>query len=335
MAKKIEGQLTLGEMVKNIKVGDLKNVYLFYGEEEYLKSFFAATICDRYEADRDNIIYFDGKVSATDIEAASESSPLMMTNTVVVVRDSGIFKKADESADNFAFLGELPEESCVIFKEQSVDARNAVFKLVAKSGIAYNCTKQPESEIVKILVHEASINKRNITQGAISLLFNGVGNDILLLNNEVDKLCMLVEEGETIDESHVKYASEISIEAKIFDLTDGIAEKNREKALRQLEALISEKTPSQVILATVATSFMKLDKVFDLKAQGKNVREISEKTGIPEYPVKKYISQSRGYTKNTLKRAIDLISDIDIKGKNGQIDPLTGLEILIHEIAEI
>lgn len=333
MAKKNEGNLALGDMVKNIKVGDLKNVYLFYGEEEYLKSFFAKTICDRYEADRDSIIYFDGKVTAEELEAASESSPLMMTNTVVVVRDSGIFKKTEGDSSDFAFLEELAEENCIIFREQAVDARNGVFKIVSNCGVAYNCARQPESEIVKILVHEASLNKRNITQGAISLLFNGVGNDILLLMNEVDKLCMLVGEGEMINESHVKYASEISLEAKIFDLTDGIAEKNREKALRQLDALIADKTPPQVIMATIATNFIKLNKVSDLYSQGKNAREISEALGLPEYPVKKYIGQAKGYSKESLAKAIDLISTMDVDSKNGKIDAVTGIELLIQEIA--
>lgn len=333
MAKKNESGIALGEMVTNIKAGDLKNVYLFYGEEEYLKSFFTKTICERYEADKDSIIYYDGKITAEELESASEASPLMMTNTIVIVRDSGIFKKSEEDASAFNFLKDLAEESCIIFREAGVDARNGIFKIVSECGVAYNCAKQPQSEILKILVHEANVNKRSITQGAVSLLYSGVGNDILLLMNEVDKLCLLVGEGETINESHVKYASEISLEAKIFDLTDGIAEKNKEKALKQLDALLAEKTPTQVIMATVSTNFTRLCRVADLYSQGKTMREISEFLGISEYPVKKYISQSKGYSKESLAKALDLISTIDVNSKNGKIDAVVGLELIIQEIA--
>jgi len=332
MAKKTDSGITLTEMIKTLKIGELKHVYLFYGDENYLKDFFTKTVLTRFDTNADGIIRLDGKVTAGDIAEAAESSPLLMSSTVVIVRDSGLFKSGKTESD-FSFLEELSEDSCIIFKESVVDARSSLFKLVSSCGIAYACNPQPEFEIVKILVHEANINNRSITQSAISLLFAGLGCDIYLLINEVDKLCMLVEEGGTIDERHVKYASELSIDAKIFDLTDGIAEKNKEKALLQLKALIDDKMAPQQILSAIANHFIKLNTVATLFSKGVTPREIAEKQGMYEFQVKKLISQSKGYTKKTIEKALSIISDTDVKGKNGGMDTLVGIELIIQEIS--
>lgn len=336
MAQKTQNSITAAEMFKIIRNGDIKNVYLFYGEEEYLKSYFTKMVCARYQADRDSIVYFDGKVSPLDVQAASEANPLMMTNSVVIVRDSGIFKKAsaekgdgEGTAGDWDFLRDLAEESCVIFREDAADKRNAIYKLVSECGLVYECERQELSGVIKILTQEVNACGRRIAPGAINLLYTGYGKDIFLLLNEVDKLCMLVGEGEIIDEKTVKYATELSVEAKVFDLTDGIAENNKEKALNQLKALLADKVPAQVILATISTHFIRLNAVAKLNAKGLNTQEICAKLGLQDFLVKKYVKQAKGYTIESLDRVISLISDVDMRGKTGQLDVAVGLELLI------
>lgn len=336
MAKKDENRIGAAEMAKALQTGETRHVYLFFGEEDYLKNYFTRIVCARYEADRDSINYLDGKVTEDELAEALEATPLMMTSTVVIVRDSGLFKKGSDDkkhADSdWSFLEDLSDESCVIFKEQSVDRSSKLYKIVEKCGLAFECGTQELSDVVKILTKRAASNGRKITPSAINLLYTGFGKDIFMLLNEVDRLSMLANEGATIDDNVVKHGCNLSMEAKIFDLTDGIAEKNKQKALEQLNALAAEKVPYQVILSTIATHFIKLGKVMKLSEEGLTVNEITEKSGMRDFQVKKYLKQARGYTAESVDDALSLISDTDVRGKNGTLDIRIGLELLIQEI---
>lgn len=329
MAKN-ETVTSVSDMTKHAEHGELKNVYLFFGEEEYLKNFYIGKLCKRAAEDSADIVYFDGKIKASELQTACESMPMFGGNTVVVVRDSGIFKGSAAGAENdFGFLGMLPEDSFVFFRENEADKRNKNYKTVEENGLVFECKFQKPEMIVKILERQAITQGRHISADAVSLMVTGIGADLVRLINEVNKLSMLTEEGETIQAKHVRQACELSLSAKIFDLTDGIAENNKEKAFTMLQVLLADKMPPQQIMNSIGRHFMQLYNVRCMMDKGMSKSDIVSTLSLNEFVASKLMRQARNYTEAVISQKISLVSEMDIGVKSGTIDPVNALEIII------
>ena len=338
MAEKNEPITRVADMTKHVERDVLKNVYLFYGEEEYLKDFYIGKLCRRLlgETGKDELVKFDGKVKASEIQDACDSLPMFGNeSTVVLVRESGVFKNAGKGAESdFGFLASLPEDSYVIFRETEIDKKTKNYQTALKCGIVFECCRQKENVIVQVLAKQAAKNGRNISAQAVSLMVTGIGFDLVRLMNEVDKLCLLVEEGGTIEVSHVREVCELSLSARIFDLTDGISGNNREKALTMLNVLLADKTPPAKIMAAIGQHFIQLYNIKCMEDSGMQRAEIlaaceSEMSIRSEFVVTKLLRQARNYTQAVLSDRIRMITEMDVQVKSGLIDSVNALELII------
>ena len=331
MAKKGDNITGASELAKQVLGGDIKNVYLFYGEEDYLKSYFTKAVLARIGADRESVTWFDGKVSAADLSAALDVSPLLAEVTAVVVRDSGIFKGSSKTQD-LSFLSELEGDSFVIFRESDADRSNANFKAVESAGTAVMCGEQPDAEITRILARKAGSLGRKISVGAVAELIRGKGRGLYMLINEVDRLSFLVEEGGMIDENTVRSAASLSPEAKIYEFTDAVVEKKPELAYEKYYGLLADKEPPQRLLISLAYHFRGVYNAAVLSEKGMNTSSIAAELKLQEFIVRKYLKQSRIYTGDALRDVIDFIADVDIRGKSGLVSASDMVEIVISYV---
>lgn len=339
MAEKSGAITRIADMTRHVERETLKNVYLFYGEEEYLKDFYIGKLCHRLlgGTETEGPVRFDGKGKAAEIQAACESLPMFGETacTVVLVRDSGAFKGAGKGPENdFGFLDELPEDSYVIFRETEIDKKTKNYQVAAKCGIVFECCRQKENIIAQVLAKQAAQNGRKISAQAVSLMVTGIGFDLTRLMNEVEKLCMLVGEGGTIEASHVREVCELSLSARIYDLTDGIVGNNREKALTMLHVLLEDKMPPAMIMAAVGQHFLQLYNVKCMDEKGMSRQEIfgvceAEMAIRSEFVVTKLLKQAKNYTPAALADRIRMITEMDMRIKSGVMDPVNALELVI------
>ena len=124
MATKEDSFLTLKQQIKSKNTG---NLYLFFGEEIYIKNTYMKIMTDLVPDDGFgdfNRIFIDGK--DTDIEKiddAINAFPMMSEKKLIVIKNSGIFKKSSEEIKDFWLerLGDVPDYVLLIFDEQEVD----------------------------------------------------------------------------------------------------------------------------------------------------------------------------------------------------------------------
>ena len=329
MAKKTEPVLSASSMKAHIEKDPLKNVYLFYGQDEFLKSYFSGLVIKKIGVDRESVKHFDGKLAAGDLRAELDSSFLFAETTVAVIKNSGYFKTISKSAaEEFEFLRTLEEDCFAIFIENEAEKNNVLFKLFEECGAVYDCSLRSLSEVTGSLVKRANMNGAGITSEAIRLLYEGLGPELFGLYNEVDRLALLVPEG-VIDEELVLKESPLSTDAKMYDFTDAVVEKNFDKAMKYLDAMLKEKVAPQYILVSVSRHYQALYDVRCLADQRLSALEIAEKTGIKEWQVKKYLRQCGLYDRATIANMIDMISELDMSSKNGEIDAGNALELII------
>ena len=236
----------------HIKNREFSNLYFIYGNEPYLKDFYAGKIIEK-SVNKDfatfNLHIFDGEeVSLDDIASCCESLPMMDEHCCVVVKDYRFDRSTDEDRKQIEMIvSDLPDTTVLVFWMQNIevdvkknDKWKKILTLINKYGSTISLDKKTRSALVKLLVSGA--NKRDCTLSSqnAEYLINLVGDDMNNLLNELEKLCFFADKSE-ITKNHIETLAVRSVSARVFDLATDIVQGRNEKAFDVLKTLLSQK----------------------------------------------------------------------------------------------
>ncbi|MBR1471958.1 MAG: hypothetical protein IJ600_10010, partial [Lachnospiraceae bacterium] len=121
MAAKKGKEPAVNWVAEDLKSGELKNIYLLYGEEAFLKK----QNLDRLlhylvpEDDGMNFARIDGKKADVEqIMEFADTMPLFAERRVVLVTDSGFFKSGNAALNDY--VKHLPPTTYLLFAEKEV-----------------------------------------------------------------------------------------------------------------------------------------------------------------------------------------------------------------------
>ena len=140
---------------EDLKNNSLKNIYVFYGEEEYLKKYYIDKIEETILDDNFkslNKIVLDGKVEDEKIIEACETMPFFSERKLVVVKNSDRFNskgsaKSKKNEEEFIkYVENIPKYICLVFYEDTIDKRLKIVKGIKNNGllVEFQYLKQPE-----------------------------------------------------------------------------------------------------------------------------------------------------------------------------------------------
>ena len=145
MAEKKNGNLL--KLKKQLKEGILAPLYVFYGEEDYLREMYVNRVKDCVPdggfPDFNHIKIEGRDVAFSEYDDAWESFPMMTDKKLIHIKDSGIFqlksgKDEASTEEKKEFWTEkfkrISDDTVVIFDETAVDKRSALYKAAAKAG---------------------------------------------------------------------------------------------------------------------------------------------------------------------------------------------------------
>lgn len=338
MAKKNEA---LMELKRQIKEDRLKPLYLFYGEEEYLKEFYTLRIEEKLPDGgfpEFNRIKLEGSdIPFSEYDDAWESFPMMTDRKLILIKDSGIFKlkkgredlhSTDEQKEFWTEkLNHIADDTVVIFSERSVDKRSALYKSVSKLGYVVEFDYLSEADLVTWVLKQCLDSKIKMSKDTAQYLVMRCDLGLNNLNNELQKLLTFCE-GE-IYKSDIDRVVAKSLQVITFELSDAIMAGNAEKALSVLRDLKTVKENAFTILYLLFSNF---DKLLHAKLMaGASQSEIASQIGVAPFIARKYVESSKGFSEDALKRMVTRIPEIDLAVKEGRIDEWTALEQYVTE----
>ena len=191
------------ELKNQIKSGDFSNVYMIYGEEDYLKEYYVNKLKDKLvePAFADfNFHQYDGKKTpVSEILNDADMMPMMAQYSLLLVVDYPFDKSKDDVEKVKTYLKDINPSSVVVFLFNQIDV-NAKFKTlenaIAKAGTVVNLEKRTEGELAKLIISSAKKRKCTIDTANAKYMISLVGNDIKTVFNELEKMCSFVGEGE-------------------------------------------------------------------------------------------------------------------------------------------
>ena len=157
----------------DIKMGQLKNVYLLYGTEDYLKRQYRDKLKHALVEPDDtmNFSAYEGKdINPKELIDLSETLPFFKEKRMILVENSGFFKN---SCDDLAeYMSQVPESTCFVFVEEEVDKRSKLFKAASRTGSAVEFETPKEDMLVRWILGRIQREGKKITQSVMLSLIH-------------------------------------------------------------------------------------------------------------------------------------------------------------------
>ncbi len=318
---------------QDIKNKQFEQFYLLHGEEDYLKARYKEMLVNGMGVDKnDNMNYtvYEGKrLNVKEMLDLGDTLPFFADNRVIVVENSGFFKKTPEGLEKR--LENFPESTHVIFVESEKDGRNRFFTWFKKHGYVTEMKEQKEGDLRKWVAQKCRREGKNIYEDAAGYFFGIVGLDMMRINNELEKVFSYVGDRDviTIDDIHAICVSEA--DDTMYEMLDAIAERDRQKALKLYRNLLELKVDAQTILSKLTFNIKRLLEISEMINEGKSYNEIATVTKAPQWTLNKYKMQIRKNTGHSYVKMFERCADITEEIRTGMVNEVVGVELLIIE----
>lgn len=338
--------LTENELKSQIKSCKLNNLYLLYGEEKYLISYYTNKLIDVALDGTINDFNFKkfkaSDMSVDSLEESIEVLPFLSSKKCVVVSDLEIEKfNVTEIKKLKEIVSKIPETTVLIISQSNIEANtyksskwNGFIKLIEKHGNTVNLKKLSRLSLEKQIINWAKKLNLNISQNSVEKLIEYCGDDLLNLRSELEKLSAFADNGE-ITEDDIELLVSKKAEANVFDLTKAVSQNNYDRALKILHVLLEKKEEPVAILSLLSSNYIDMYRVKVAKNSGVPTNQIAE---LFDYKRKEFrLTLASKACENcsikNLRKYISFLKEIDLKLKSSKDDNKILLEELLVKLS--
>lgn len=319
---------------QDIEKKEIKQFYLLFGAEDYLKRQYRDKLAEALVDTEDtmNYNYFEGNnFQLQAVLDIGETLPFFTDKRVLVLENSGLFKKAPEEIEKR--LEQFPDSTHVIFVEKEVDKRSRLYKWIGKHGYASELNTPDEKMLITWVKGLCRAEGKQIEDSAIFYFVEHMGMDMFLLKNELEKLFCYRYESERITVEDIREVCVSQASDKMFEMLDAIGVHNQDKALLLYHDLLALREPAMRVLYMLTRHFHILMQMSVLMSEGKDNKGMAAACGIPPFSVKKYAAQAEKYSYERLKNMVEKCQATDQGIKTGMVQDVVGVELLIVEFS--
>ena len=327
------------KIVNDIKSGNIKPMYFLMGEEPYyidkLSDYIEQHVLSEEEKGFNQTVLYGRDVTIEDIVSTAKRYPMMADRQVVIVKEAQDLIRTIDKLDSYA---ENPMPSTVLvlcYKYKTLDKRKKLSKLLAKNGIIYESKKLYDNQVGDWIKRVLSGKKYGIEPKATAMLVEFLGTDLSKINNELEKLQIILPKGSTITPHHIEENIGFSKDYNIFELRKAIGERNQLKAYSIADnfAKNPKDNPQVVTTGLVFGFFVQLLKYHGLK--DKNPNNVAAVLGIRPFFLKDYDVALRNYPMRKVSQIVGALRDIDVKSKGVGANALSQSDLLREMLYKI
>ena len=206
---------------ETLKKNDLKPVYVFEGEEEYIKAQAVKTLCGRVlpeGLEQMNLTEL-ANPAADELIAAAETLPAMADKRVVLVRDFSLFstgKSADDSDTDriIEYLRSPSPTTCLVFLVKGkADKRRKLYAFLNGEQAVVDFSPMTELDAIDWIIRSMRALGKKMSNAVAERFLFAVGSDAALLKQEIEKLTDYVGDRDTITADDIAVITAQSLES--------------------------------------------------------------------------------------------------------------------------
>lgn len=316
---------------EDLKTGQFKQIYLLYGEENYLKKQYR----DRFikamvpEGDTMNFARYEGK--KTDIKEVidlAETLPFFAERRVIVFEDTGFFKSGGGDLADYINSG-MPSTTFFIFIESEVDRRSGLYKAVSKAGHIVELSVQDEATLRKWIQSLARKEKKEIASADAAYFINKVGTDMENITRELEKLFCYCMDQTVLTRADIDEVCITHITNRVYDMIRAMTLHDQRRALALYHDLLELKEKPMSILAKISMQYKDMYHIKALLRQGCRGKELADRLKLHRYAAEQREKLSARFTSEQLRSVMEEIADLEQRVKTGYISDELAVELFI------
>ena len=247
----------LRELKHAVRDGQLKNLYVFHGEEAYLREYYLGQLKKALlpaGLEEFNLHTAQGKECSPEwLEQAVDCLPMMSGHTVVQVTDYDLFSGGERQRSKLLeVLGNLPEYCCLVFvydlTAYKADGRSKLAALLKEKGAVVEFRRQEQGDLTDWITID--------TEDARYLIFL-CGDLMTNLISEIGKIAAYAS-APRVSRGDIDAVAIPQIDAVVFQMTEAIARKDFDKAASVLSDLLHDQQSPIMILSVMGKYFRQL-----------------------------------------------------------------------------
>ena len=327
--------ITNVEFLKQIKGGETGN-YLFYGEEDYLKSHAIKSLKDAMGIDEAFEIFNFVSLDVLDYNPEKLidmlSMPPMMAEKKLVVLNGLNIKKMrggengefKDLLDAIAHLEEFDYNTLVVvIPSGNIDEEIPKKKLPpALASLSEKLTpvKFEASTPQKLSLWAARHFEHHSIKASApdcAFLVDYCGKNMFTLANEIEKLSLYAKSQgrDFIVRDDITFVCSAEMEYGAFEFSNAILAGKKSEALSILSVMKFKQIEPLIIMGELSGICSDLLKIKILLLAGKNAQQIEKETGMNAYKVKIYINSAANMEFERLQKIVAMATEADLAMK--------------------
>ncbi len=364
------GAVNYDAFEQQISAGRLSPVYFFHGPEEYLVRRAVRGICGavaQRAGTEPQLQRLDaGEVTLADVLMEARSMPLF--GSWRVIRVDGVERYAvgaaagkrprkelagevsapagaeanrtktgpAASGSNLArleaYLADAPRDVVLLLVTgylRKEELRKGFYRALAPFTVECRVSSRDVTSWIHRLARE---RKLRLERDGVSLLREIVGEELALLESELEKLALMGTADRPLSAEMLKELLSETSRDDVYKLLNALGEANLVLSLRVLKNLLAARSEATWIVASVYNHFHQLAVARELREAGLRNNEIAGRIGISSYFLEGYLAQARHFSLEEIAGILEAIVEAEEAVKTSRLPAGAVLEGLVLRI---
>ena len=320
---------TYNQIIKNLSEDKFSKIYLLMGEETFfikkICQFFENNFIEDHNKSFNQEIFYGRDISIENVISSCKSFPMMSDKKLVIIKEAqelDIFKRNNDKKNELLinYLSNVNPSTTLIFclNNKTLDKRGKLFKSFNESSIILDSSSKDnkiyDNQLPKWIESEVNKKKYSISNDALLILTENIGNNLEKIDNALNKIYSNIE-SKNISKDDILNLVGINREYNLFEFQDSLIDRNSLKCGKIMNYFTSneKKFPIQQLIIYMFGFYSKL-----LVVKSKNLSNpdtISSEISVHPYVARSYARAMQNYTLNELFMIISFIKELDLVSK--------------------
>ena len=330
---------------KDVAAGTLGTVYIFWGEETYLREYYLSQAVKKLvPAGMEEFNYhrLEGKnLSIQTLADTVEAMPMMAERTLVQVVDLDLFKLGEQQREQIiSLLSDMPPYCCLIFIYDQIEYKpNRTMKKLCRvlDSVAQvvKFETQSRGDLLNWISRRFRANGKTIDNQTAEHLIFTCGSLMNGLIPEIEKISAYTK-GSVVTKKEIDAVAAPVLEAQVFDMTAAISRRDFNRAAEILGTLLKLQEEPIMLLAVMGKELRKLYTARIAIENGLDKFWLMEQWGMrSDYPARLLLEAARKVSTPWAARAAERCRELDLRMKSVTgVDSEAELKEFLMELAQ-
>ncbi len=317
--------------------------FAYFGKENALKEEALEDLKRRLLAvdniDLNYTLFYSDQLEPEAFQDAVNTQPFLSPKRFVVIKE--IERLQESTKDSIVSYLKKPSKNTVLVlmtdlevKDSESAAKGSFFSAILEYARVQTFESLEAMSLHHYLIKKVAFHKKIMTDEAVRLLVEKLGNDLKLLEKAIEELTTYVGTKPKIEKGDVETLVGKSLEETVFTLTKAICHRQAAQSLSILSSLFKESVSPENIIGAIGAEFRRIMKVKYLMAQERSAWQIQGELRLNQKTITEAMNVAKNITLSDIKKCFGHLVKADRDCKNRDLDRRVVLESLVVRLCD-